>query len=515
MQRATSTEPIFQGLDLFKLPHESWRPFEAENQRKAERIGEREFEKIPVWIRSDKYREWVPVRIRDFSVLGFGIQYEHVPGMIFSALEGDAVELKIRLHSEKESVIPCLLQNLGLPGKGLRYGLRRKDLRSQEAAAKGITERHLVNRELPLSVRIENPFLYDEWAEAGLIGFGPGNEWILESFDSALLLLKGLDLRFFIQLPMENGGLCSGEVLWMSAAEGDRLLFAVRWSNVSFDLGNAMGEFLMQFWGAKPSELPGYGIHLKRFKEQLRFQFVSTQDEYEKVLQLRRNAYVRAGKQDPDAPAERFSSLSDTRSRILAAFHQETLVASMTLAFPTKDTRMLRSEAQFPEGKCPVKIPPKDKLIEVHSFCTHKDFRGGDLVQGMVEHALRCLILSDREWAITMTTRELLPLYERFGFKRTGASAKVASLNGLEHFLVLLDRNAVIHGAGINPLNWEYFYGDLMRDLLGKKLLEIPFWRRSVLFIHSLLGGFSKAFIKRSLERDFLSKAGRTETKET
>ncbi|MDB5048087.1 MAG: type pilus assembly PilZ [Fibrobacteres bacterium] len=516
MKNNDNREPIDAiGLDLQKLPPESWRPFEVENQRKGERIGERELERIPAWVKSVKYPQWAPVKLRDYSVLGFGIQYDSIPGKPFSALIGEDVQLKIVDHLKTESIVKCRIKNTGLPGKGLRLGLRRMDIQSlMEPASMGFPGNYLSNRENPVDVKVANPFLYDEWADAGLIGIGPGNEWVFESSDTALLLLPGHTLRLFIQLPMENGGMCSGDIVWTSVREGDRILFSVRWSDIPFELSNAVGEYLLQSWGCSPGDLPRYGIMLKRFKEQLRFRFISTQHEYEQVLELRRNAYVYAGKRDESTEVEQLASMTDKYSRILAAFHHDTMVASLALTFPNNDSFRLRSEDSFPGNKYPVAIPPKGKLLEAHSLCTHKDFRGGDLFQGMMVHALRCLILSDRRWAITLVTDQLLPLYQRFGFRKTGATTSVPSLNNIRHHLIALDTHTVTNGMGLNPLDWEYFYGELIRDLLDKRLLTLSTWRNVVLYYRAIMGGFAKHWIKRRLEKQFRAQVRKALEKE-
>jgi hypothetical protein len=352
-------------------------------------------------------------------------------------------------------------------------------------------------------VKISNPFLYEEWAEAGLIGLGPENEWVFESCDPALLLLSGHRLEFMLELPLEKATRCRGEVAWITIEEGDRLVFGVHCEEVSFDCANAAGEFFLQNWGAKPSDLAKLGIILKKFKERLRFSFVATQDEYLDVLKLRRNAYVHAGKRDAETLPEQFSSNFDKQSRILAAYHDDAMVASLTLTFPLDNTSGLRSETMFPGKKYPVAVPAKETMLEAHSFCTHKDYRGGDLFQGMVAHALRCMILSDREWMITLATRELLPLYKRIGFKSTGATTAVPELNEIEHTLILLHRNAVLYGSGMNPFHWDYFYGELMKDLSGKGLLEFSAWRKTMLSLMFSLGALGRKWTKRRLIKEF------------
>lgn len=491
-------------LDISKLPKESWRPIAVENQRTSSRINEREIERIATWIRSEKNPKWKAVRLRDYSLFGFGIYCDYQSGLAFPISIGEAVELKVVGSDKKEIIVACQVQNSGAPGQAQRIGLKRLDLEGLEkTASANFPDEHIVNREKPLRVRIANPFLYEEWADAGLIGLGPGNIWIFESTDSALLLLPGQTLNIALQLPSSHSGICSGDILWSTAREGDRLLFAVKPMNLSFELNNALGEYFVQDWECKPVDLAGYGVKVKRFKEQLHFTFVSTQEEYSQVLSLRRNAYVHAGKREAATAPEQLASLFDPQSRILVAFHQNVMVASLTLNFSKDGNSHFRSEGEFPGNKYPVSVPPKGKMIEAHSFCTHKDYRGGDLFQGMIEHTLRCLLLSDRDWIITLVTDELWPLYQRMGCKKTGASIRIHHLNDMEHHLILIHRNAVLYGEGMKLFDWNYFYGDLMKDILQKRLLEIPLWRNGVVRALDLMDGFFRKRMNRKLETDF------------
>ena len=118
-------------------------------------------------------------------------------------------------------------------------------------------------------------------------------------------------------------------------------------------------------------------------------------------------------------------------------------------------------------------MPAKAKLIEAHTFCTRKEYRGGDLVRGMFEQVARCLLLSDRDWIITLTTAELWPLYRKIGFRKLGASVPVEYFGGQVHHLILLHRSAWETGKGMTVIAWNYFYGELIRDLVTRHFLEL------------------------------------------
>jgi predicted GNAT family N-acyltransferase len=196
-------------------------------------------------------------------------------------------------------------------------------------------------------------------------------------------------------------------------------------------------------------------------------------DDYAEVLYLRRNSYVGAGKKPKETRPEEMASRLDGHSRILMALHQDKLVGSLTFTFPTHEEELLDSEAGFPGRKFPVRTPPKTSLIEVSRLCIDEEYRGTDLLQGLFEHGVKHFLLSDRYWLLTSAVPELLPLYERIGFAKLGASYKHPSLNNLEHHLIIAHRDTFLMGKGISLLLWNSLFGDLVRHLLDRKLIRI------------------------------------------
>lgn len=503
-----------RALNLLKMPPECWRPFEFDGARRSDRIGEREIEKLETSIRCEMHSGWIPVKIRDYSLTGFGIHYKQTSGILFKSLAGEKVELKIVGPWNREILVPCEIRNTTLMGEGWRIGLERLDLGQPDDPPREGAEEYNLDPASQLLVRIANPVLYHEWGEATLTGFGLGNEWIFESNDVGLLLLKNVPLRIFFDLPLETNGESQADILWTRAMSGNRVAFGVRWVDLSFQISNAVGEHLLLAAACKPSDLRRFGVHLRRFKEQLRFAYISTMEEYGQVLELRRNAYLYSGKIASATTPAQLASSCDGHSRILAAFHGESMAASVGLTFAKNESSPLRSEGEFPDGCYPVPVPPKHSMIEVHSLCTHNEYRGGDLIRGMFEHIARTLLLSERDWLITFATADLWPLYRKIGFRKAGASVPIKSLGGIEHHLILLHRNSLIHGNNMTPFAWNYFFGELIRDLRTKRYIEVPWHKRLIIAAYSLFGGLTDRRAETRLENDFQAFLDRGSVKE-
>jgi hypothetical protein len=492
------------GLNLWKLPPECWRPFESGNKRKSGRIGERELERISASLRVNGGTSGIPVQLRDFSCTGFGIHLAPGSQGSYSPKPGETVQLALEGPWPDMVVVPCEVRNDQRQGDGLRIGLGRLDLDPAEAAT---PEGHglSLGPEACLQAQVANCILYNEWSDAVLVEIRGAGEWVFESRDSSLLLFRGLEAEFQLDLPLDEEAACTGRVRWMLPLAEGGLRFCLAVEQPGPGISNALGEHLLRSQACAPKELRSLGVCLQRFRDELRFQFVSTLDEYSDVLNLRAHAYRMAGKLAPDTTPAKLVSKLDRRTRFLAAYHGDLMVACVALTFADREDSPLRSEGEFRDGRYPVPVPAKTRMIELHSLCTHKDYRGGDLAKSMIEHCARALLLSDRDWYITFITGDLLPLYRRIGFREAGARAPIKALGGIEHHLVLLHKHAFLLGKGISPASWHHFFADLVQDLLAKGFVQLTARQRFRIAAYRLVGSLARRWLKAATELEFRS----------
>lgn len=506
VEQKESPDSIKCGLNLLKLPPECWRPFEGEGLRKSDRLGEREIEQLTAALRIQSMDTWWPVKLRDMSLHGFGVHCNYSTGNGSVPTPGAKADLRIEGPWGQEIILQCEVKNCQFLGEGLRIGLERCDLHHEpehDSSRPGKTTQ--LEAGLRLTVRMANPILYNEWGEAVLTGFSPDGEWVFESEDNSSFLFPGIPARVIFDLPMESHGESLGTIRWVATRGPGRVAFGLVWNRLSFQVSNAVGEHLLRSSEWKPRDLLGHGIHLKRFKEDLRFSFVSTLEEYAQVLDLRREAYVEAGKRPPETTPSQLASRHDGQSRILAAYHGDTLVATVSLTFAQGPESRLRSEGEFPDGRYPIPMPQRDRIMEIHSLCTRREYRGGDLMRGVVEHMARCLILSDRDWAVTFATDEMWKLYRKIGFRKTGAKVPIKALNGIVHHLILLHRSSPVCGRRMSMSSWNYFFATLAADLSEKGFLRFSAWEKLLFRSQRWFGGFVRKRSDRRLENEFQS----------
>lgn len=453
------------------MPAEAWRPIAGEHGRAANRVSERELERVPARIISPDGRE-IPVSLWDFSLHGFAVLLPPSPIGAIPA-PGDRVRLRLGM-STGFFTAECRVTNTTLHKGRTRLGLSRQDLdrrvgpESRSASPQGEFLR--IPETADLIVEAENPFFFGELSQLRLCGLRPGFRLDLYAKDPAHPLFRGQKLRLHLSIPTSGECALDARIESLELAPGGRLKVRVRAEGIDSALANDFAEFLAYENVISPEILKRMGFPIRIFRHRIQFRFVETMDDYAQVLALRRNAYVEVGKRGADTAPEDMSLTWDKRSRILCAYHMDTLVASAALTFPATDDDVMRSESAFPGNRFPGDPPPRTRVMEVNSLCTHKDFRRGDLLQAVFEQIARVFLLSDRDYIMNLSDDTLLPMYLGIGFKAQGHTGKFLDR---PHHLIKVGKETVTKARGIGILRWNALYGELMRELASKGMIKL------------------------------------------
>jgi hypothetical protein len=78
-----------------------------------------------------------------------------------------------------------------------------------------------------------------------------------------------------------------------------------------------------------------------------------------------------------------------------------------------------------------------------------------------------------------------------------------------------MHRDTLIHGKGMTPFAWNYFFGDMVRDLISKGHLRPGFVQGRKIALLSLFQGVTRKWLKTELERQFKTLLQRTAIKGT
>jgi hypothetical protein len=353
---------------------------------------------------------------------------------------------------------------------------------------------------LDLIAESENPFFYGERSQLRLCGLGNGLRFDFLTKDPGHPWFRGQKLGLHLLIPTTGECRMAGRIDSLELAPGGALKLRVRIESMDAGLANDLAEFLAYENGISPEILKRLGFPIRIFRQRIGFRFVETMDDYAQVLALRRNAYVEVGKKAAGTPAEAMSLAWDQRSRILCGYYQGTLVASAALTFPSSDSDVMRSESAFPGNRFPGNPPPRSRVMEINALCTHKDFRRGDLLRAVFEQIARVFVLSDRDYMINLSDETLLPLYLGIGFRAQGHTGQ---LLGRPHHLILGAKAVVTRSRGMGWLRWNILYGDVMRDLVSKRMLKLSRGERIALKIRLALGGLAARLYESKNRKDF------------
>ena len=481
--------------------------------RSQERISQRELGKVRFEIRAPGLDEWVRVKLWDFTSISFGILLLPAGEASAAAVdvpkldlhEGDEIQIRVEVDARQRYQVWCQVKNMLPWNGGIKVGLRRLDVAVPQSVAYDRREssRLALSPGLSLRARIKHPYLFGHWCALSVSDVNKDMGLSFASKDNAILLFEGMEVEVHFELASFRNRPMTARVMWVHATEANDVRFGIACLFLDWTLHNALCAFLLhsQLW--TPGKLRDMGFRVQFIKSHLRFRSVKTMDDYAKVLCLRRDAYVGAGKTRQGTTPEEMATPLDGSSRILMALHQGRLVGTLTFTFPATEATVLDSQAGFPGRIYPVRIPPKANLIEVSRLCIHEEYRGTDLLQGLFEQGLKHFLMSDRHWLLTSAVEDLMPLYERIGFKRLNAAYKHPRLNNQEHHLILAHRNAFLYGAGMNLFVWNTLFGQLVRYLLDRGLVPSGKNARALVWIKRLFGPLSKMMVETRARRGF------------
>lgn len=436
--------------------------------RTSNRTSERELERIPAIARAGASE--FPVKLWDYSPFGFAVTtpLDHPAGN--RVKPGDPVRLSFDLGQGWLETL-CKVENAQQFRGNRRLGLSRIDSTTTPDFLDAPEALH-IDPAAAILGEIPNPILYGEWCPSRLRAIHPGLRFVLTSDDSTLILMPGQEIRVDLALPSTSENTYRGRVHSLGRTQEGSLAFLLEPVKISSGLEAVLGEYLAFAAKANPEDLRSLGFPIRFMRDRLDFRFAESREDLEKVQALRRDGYLETGKSAQPASEGAQTSLVKGAHRILCAFHEEILVATATLAFPSQGAPLARAWGPSGSVGLPPGLPPMEDLMEVHGVSVHRDYRRGDLLKALIEHIARVFVLSGRKHILKSCDPEALRHYRRMGFHET------AKQDGSDFRLVLMDREAITRGRGIFTPAWLSLFGNVVKDLLDKQLLEPGAWTR-------------------------------------
>jgi hypothetical protein len=428
---------------------------------------------------------WTSARVWRVSPLGL----EVIATEAANCVAGTTLDVELKLGQQVTSlkaVVTAHVQNsLGETVTGLR--LIDRDVEPYDGANRRNQSRWICSEQFfPVAVAA-NPARFNDFVYARARDLSADGMKLYTSLRNKFLV-QGMTLQLTLNLPMVSQLQVPVVIRNVNLAVDngkDYLALGVSFVKLDPMSRQAIGQYLIQF---------GHGVSLRELREQqlaprsvassIEFSFVRSIDDYRDVLELRKFAYVGAGKISPDVPSSEMGDIYDVRSRIVIGKYQGRVVASAGLVFHEYHDRMEVEEfLEWPDG-----LPRRDEVVEVIRNCTHPEFRGSDLLMSMFKFIAIAILQSRRQYVVISCTPDLIPLYHKIGLQDQKLEYRHRKLNGARHTVMLGDVPSTVAGGLVNPIYWNAIWADTLKYLRTSNSVELNALSRTRVAIYQLAG---------------------------
>ncbi len=429
------------------------------------------------------------VRVYDISLSGLSI--------ILGDDDKDALQCektyKIFIHRKwaKENHIEMDYKCLWIKDEdiGRRCGLQRKEEEKPFREIFSETEVLTVNDKVPIVAYLYQDIFYNEKIAIKLKMLSQ-TKIVFELFQTTeAFIFPGMSAMLNLTIVNNTKKPLEGMVADIRR-NGEKFEVLLNIKKLTKDLEKDLVAHLLYNDTHTPHQLRKVGLKAKIISNHFRIRFINCEKdimEYNKVLELRKKAYVSVHKLDKDIDPRELIAPLDHISRILAAYHGSKIIATVALSFPKSEITILDVERAL--GKIyPQDLPRKMNLMEVSRLCIDDEYRRSDLLIRIFEHIYRVFLASDRDYVITSADDQLWPTYKRIGFRKTPHSYGHLIFNGIKHHIILIDKAVCISAKGLNPITWNVIYRDMNMFMSERINIQINFIQKFKVKCMRMLG---------------------------
>jgi predicted GNAT family N-acyltransferase len=438
-------------------------PFFPSDIRKGENISAR----IDFVDRSDS----INVQVWRLSPLGVELLLDDLS----SVAQGDKVNVTLNLGNQSPQFTGLVVDIITSQEQFNIIGIRlvsenqgqRTDLRERRQRKRWQTS----NQFLPTGMA-PNPAKFNDFIFFRVKDISSDGMQIVTSLRNKFLL-TGMEFDSSISFPMISQVRASFRIKNIRILQENNqefLSLGVTFMEKSTDLMDSIGQYLSQFSDI-PSldELHSQGLSPSTLKKTVQFSYVKSEEDYKDVLRLRLLANKKEGKVPDTHTAEQMGDIFDTRSRIVIAKVNNEVVATGRMTFCEYD-QPFETESYLQWDQ---KLPRREDSVEIMRVCTHPNYRGTDLLVLMFKFMAKAAAQSKRNWIVLGTTDKYLGMYKKMGGKPTGRYYVNPLFEGFKDQLVIGNIQESLMGKGMNPIYWNYVYGDILSYLSSSSLLNM------------------------------------------
>jgi predicted GNAT family N-acyltransferase len=313
-------------------------------------------------------------------------------------------------------------------------------------------------------------------------------------------LLRGLELSGILSCPLSapipfRAKIISSQVKKVGTEVVNVLGLA--FVQISETDTEALGLYIARF-GSHGRHLPsprrlkkeGYGD--VDVSDAIEWDYVRTQDDYQKVLELRRISYRSVEGWPADADDHLISDPFDERARIVIGRFRDTIIATLRVCFHEKGD-VFEEELYI---TFPADFPARNTLVEASRAAIHPEFRGTHVFMNMMRFTMLTALQAGRKWFVQSTYDYLSHIYMRLGFKKVGGPWMHPQLTGRAMQMFIGNVHSVLHARYGNPFQYQSLVPHIEAFLKSDSFDELTLFEKSKLKVWKISAPLFKGYTR-------------------
>ena len=422
--------------------------------------------------RDEQGSEYVSIQVWKLSPLGVELVQ---PENAVQLQKGDAVDLEITLVGQRNRfeglVVDLIRGNEDIHLIGIRLAKRGGE--ELPGANRRRATRWICGDEFFPTCVAPTPGRFDDFIYFQIRDISNEGLQLVCSMRNKFLL-PGMRLRLTAVFPMGSSASIQVEITRISIGSvggRDRLVVGSKFIELSDFAKQTIGQYLIQFSDVESlEELRLAGMAPKSLSLGVDFYNLKTEADYLEVLELRKQAHMLDGNLKYEISASDMGDINDARARIVVGKYHDKIIATARIRYNDVD-EPLEHEAHV---VWPKELPRRDQVIEISRLATHPDFRRNDLLAALFRFACQNLFSqSDRPWLVISCLDQMVPFYEKLGFKRTGIRhTEPLWRDDRVLNVMIVNISEMVLGRRVNPFYWNLIWKEAAALLIEQESVD-------------------------------------------
>lgn len=311
------------------------------------------------------------------------------------------------------------------------------------------------------------------------------------------LLAPGITLNAIINFPMISQLSLNLKIVTVTVINnenmGNLVRLGVEYNHKKKQNLVIISDYLAQFGNIDTiKNLKHEGFKPDKISQRVKFKVVKSKVDFNETLELRHLSYSHSSIVDKSIKIEEMTDEFDAKSRIINGLINEKVVCSARVTF-TEANEQTEIEKYCSDK---AKLPNSQQSIEMSRLCTHPEYRGGDLLMGMLHQVALICVKSNKRYAVLVAQEKMLPLFKKLGFKKTGAMYLNKKFPKRKAYVVSADLHKVSLSSGVNPIIWNLIWADMTDYLIEQDIIHYTTTERLRLKILKLFKPLALLIVK-------------------